>query len=1367
MMPAAKHFDIVLGVDVHLVVTPPAPPLPIPHPFIGMVFDPSDFIPLLGATVWVNGFPRAQAGTSGKNSPAHIPLGAKFVMPTIANEGEVYMGSATVLAEDEPLGFMALPVLSCNDVGMPAPLRPKKKTKKSLFLPTSVVLPIPMGQAVLVGGPPTISLSALAFKVGLGVAKRLGKGIKGLAAKVRKYQQGSPSWKSLSNKIHDLAEKAFKKLPENVRNRVHRAICAVTGHPVDIATGKVFTEHVDFELPGPLPLRWERVWYSVSAYQGPLGHGWHHGYDLHVREDAAAGTLVLRTADGRNAVFPALAPGEDATLRQERLTLRRDAQGYVLHDAGRLAYRFAPAERGDPHLHLLGSIADPAGHQVRFDYTPEGHLALITDSAGRRLPVQCDAVGRIRSIRAPHPDHAGETFPLVRYGYDGHGNLAEVRDALDQPFCYRYANHLLVQETNRNGLNFYFEYDGTDTHARCLRTWGDGGIYNHKLTYFPEAGYTVVENSLGHRSTYHYNDDGLVYRTVDPRGHETRTQYDEACQVVRETDERGQSTFYAYDERGNRTAVTKPDGSTLALAYDDHNQLTGLTNETGAQWQWTYDEAGQLLSRVDPLGRVTGYRYAAGQLAEITDALGGTTALRYDAHGNVTEVTTPDGVTTRWAYDALGRCRQATDPKGNAQQRTFDLLGQLTWVYEPDGNARQLRYDGEGNVIHARDQQHDVRFEYAGMGRMTAREEAGTRVEFRYDTEEQLTALRNEHGNVYTFELDERGEVVAEKGFDGLLRRYGRDEAGRVAYVERPGGLRTEYDYDDAGRIVAVRHADGTGEQYRYRADGELLEAANAHGTVQFERDPSGQVLREKSDAATVVSQYDALGRRVAVHSTLGAQLAFARNRMGDVEKVSAEGGWEVGFRRDELGLELERLLPGGLRSQWQRDRLGRPTEQRLVTAGGNVRRTRTYTWDVNDRLRQITDGIQGITQFEHDAFGNLAAARYGDGQTDYRMPDAVGNLFRRGDRGDRKYGPAGQLLEAEGTRYRYDAEGNLVEKREPGGQTWHYAWNAAGMLARVTRPDGQDVSFTYDALGRRLSKTYRHKTTRWVWDGNVPLHEWTEKRLFTQVYADDDRIAEALRGNAAMADPANPGFGPLPDALTTWVFEPESFSPVAKLSGGAHYSIVTDHLGTPLSMFSDQGEAVWQMELSVYGEVRELKGWRESCPFRYPGQYEDVETGLYYNRFRYYDPGMGMYISQDPIGLMGSNPNIYALVKDTNIYFDPFGLECWSTARKKFWKAEAKANSHLYSKNNLDRMRAGKAPKMTVEVINRRTGKPVTKDVSMELHHVNVPQRTGGPNVHNTSNLAALTPWKHEEDDLFRHTGEDLVRVVKGLDNW
>ena len=62
-------------------------------------------------------------------------------------------------------------------------------------------------------------------------------------------------------------------------------------------------------------------------------------------------------------------------------------------------------------------------------------------------------------------------------------------------------------------------------------------------------------------------------------------------------------------------------------------------------------------------------------------------------------------------------------------------------------------------------------------------------------------------------------------------------------------------------------------------------------------------------------------------------------------------------------------------------------------------------------------------------------------------------------------------------------------------------------------------------------------------------------------------------------------------------------------------------------------------------------------CPFRYQGQYEDSETGLYYNRFRYYSPDEGMYISQDPIGLQGGM-QLYAYVHDVNSWVDPLGLE-------------------------------------------------------------------------------------------------------------
>ena len=63
------------------------------------------------------------------------------------------------------------------------------------------------------------------------------------------------------------------------------------------------------------------------------------------------------------------------------------------------------------------------------------------------------------------------------------------------------------------------------------------------------------------------------------------------------------------------------------------------------------------------------------------------------------------------------------------------------------------------------------------------------------------------------------------------------------------------------------------------------------------------------------------------------------------------------------------------------------------------------------------------------------------------------------------------------------------------------------------------------------------------------------------------------------------------------------------------------------------------------------------SQPFRFPGQYHDEETGLYYNRYRYYMPGEGMYTQRDPIGLAGGNPTVYGYVFDTLQEVDPWGL--------------------------------------------------------------------------------------------------------------
>jgi RHS repeat-associated protein len=123
-------------------------------------------------------------------------------------------------------------------------------------------------------------------------------------------------------------------------------------------------------------------------------------------------------------------------------------------------------------------------------------------------------------------------------------------------------------------------------------------------------------------------------------------------------------------------------------------------------------------------------------------------------------------------------------------------------------------------------------------------------------------------------------------------------------------------------------------------------------------------------------------------------------------------------------------------------------------------------------------------------------------------------------------------------------------------------------------------------------------------------------------------------------------------------VFEEGSFRPAAKLTKDKKYSIVTDYLGTPAQMYDEKGQVVWETHLDIYGKVRTFAGRSLSdCPFRYQGQYEDAETGLYYNRFRYYSPEEGTYLSQDPIGLAGNNPTLYGYVSDTNSWLDIFGL--------------------------------------------------------------------------------------------------------------
>ena len=474
--------------------------------------------------------------------------------------------------------------------------------------------------------------------------------------------------------------------------------------------------------------------------------------------------------------------------------------------------------------------------------------------------------------------------------------------------------------------------------------------------------------------------------------------------------------------------------------------------------------------------------------------------------------------------------------------------------------------------------------------------------------------------------------------------------------VVRPEGRQTEYEYDGVGNILQETQHDGRTSRFAYDEDGRLLRAENKEIKVTFKHDLGGRIVKETQDGHCIMRKYERTGRHVHTESSLGASIDYSHDKDGNLSEMNS-GGWSARWQRDRVGLETERELTGGVHVKTHHDSLGRET-YKSVGARNVEQFRRSYTWGIGNRLHATEDGLTGRrVRYDYDEFDNLLSAEYKQGndvERIYRIPDRIGNLFETREKDDRKYDAGGRLTEDRDYFYHYDCEGNLVFKEfrtldragvsvPLGGQKahleeelgitfrafgagWRYDWQSDGMLSRVVRPDGKEVSFAYDALGRRIRKSFAGTTTHFVWDGNIPLHEWTEE-------------AE--------------------ENVVTWLFEQDTFVPAAKLvANGECFSIVSDYLGTPLQAFDNNGNKIWEQELDIFGRKRR-KGNNKSSfiPFKYQGQYEDIETGLYYNRFRYYDSCIGNYISQDPIRLASNSVNLYSYISDSNSWLDIFGL--------------------------------------------------------------------------------------------------------------
>jgi rhs family protein len=1270
-MPVAKFGDLSIGIDMHPTVTPPSPVMPVPH--VGKIYDlMADIMAGIAAAIppatsgiagvacnvlkgmapsvkvhnqWI-----AQAGISILHLPAFVLHPAPLVSGM--SESEMWMGSSTVLADGAPCSTLTHPSLSCNLVGIPTiPRKGKpKKVSKALMAPTSMLSTITsVGKPVLVGGPPTIDLFALTMKLGL----------KGLCKRFKSFRNFT---KKFTHKVHQYIESLG--LNPNLTKILKKTACFVLGEPVDVATGRVYHTNVDFELPGPIPLVWERTYYSDAWVDGPLGFGWHHSYNIGILP-LGNEAFLLRHTDGRESGLPVLLPDGEWFDRKEQLHWKHDADGYLLTDAKGFQYRF----NGPQNVHgyyMVSSISTRDGFSIHFSYTAKGYLAEIISSRGECLSIDTDEQGHVLCVSLKQPNN--EDIKLVRYKYDNQGNMVETIDSLDVSKYFLYENqHLLTRLINQGGMSFHWEYEGHDENARCIHTWGDGGVMEYFFKY--GKGYTHARNGENAVTEYFYGSDKLIYKIIDANGGITRYRYNVFEELEVTINPEGYTRKTVCDNFGFPVRITDENGEDTWLQYDNNHNLTSLRTPEGRQLTWKYDEQDRLVSRTTMNGQTIRYSYKDGLLHTITDGQGRVYTLLFSSHYELESLVFPNGLSRHWFYDNRGRLIEATDIKGNITRYAYDRADNLIRLEEPDGNVHHFEYDAMGNMIHAKDNIREVKFTYGALGILKSREQERHRITFGYNSELQLRRIGNEAGENYFFELDGLGQVITEIGFDGLRREYERDGSGRVTRVNRPGGKWTGYLYDGLDHILKEEQYDGEVSLYTYDKDGLLVKAQNAENLLEFTRDRrTGLVTGEKQGEYTVSRTYDSEGNCTRITSSLGADIRHTYDREGNLQTMQAGEGWQASWVRDNTGLEVQRTFSGGVTVRTERDRFGREV-RKSVRAGGIERGAYRYEWGIAGRLLAKENELTGtLMRYDYDRFDFLIRQEMTNGsETDviYRVPDFVGNLFETPEKKDRKYGPGGRLLEDPSCFYHYDDEGNLIFRefkelqdnavphdrkrmeKERGirclatGMGWLYEWASNGMLKKVIRPDGRPVEFRYDALGRRTAKRYFGKVTRWVWDGNVPLHEWCYKAIGLQSYEEE---------NIPPKEPT--------EDITTWVFEADTFVPAAKIQGGKQYSIVTDYLGTPVQMYDGQGNKTWDCTLDIYGKVFAVdKGTEFDCPFRFQGQYADEETGLYYNRFRYYLPHIGMYFTPDPIRIVGNNPTLYGYVFDNNMQIDPLGL--------------------------------------------------------------------------------------------------------------
>ncbi|WP_340621285.1 RHS repeat-associated core domain-containing protein [Xenorhabdus siamensis] len=1071
--------------------------------------------------------------------------------------------------------------------------------------------------------------------------------------------------------------------------------------PVDMATGDFLQQWPMLSLPGTLPLSLTRTYRSTENFAGLFGPKWSDDWSQQLRR---AGEVTHFT-DADGVVYTFHTPDENVfsvNLHAGHYLLFGTLTG-GLHLFDRQTQLTLSFEQSAGDKRLLSAIRDRHNNQITFHYDdPFGEqqyrLSQVIHSDGYRLLLDYDQ-NRLASI-AYLTEELRQTLVTCQYN---------AQDYLSECHSFQFS-HLWHEYDPRGYMTRWHDTDSTDVsmeydnRGRVVSVSTPQGYWQDRFLYDDVNQVTTYLDAEGGCTRYWYNEDGQITRKVDPLGRETLLEWD-LSHLLSETDPLGRKTQFEYTPYGELTQLTRPSGEVFVYDYDEYGQLLQAKLPDGKTWLFHYSDQGALDAVTDPQGRLEEYRYNQhGEILRRVLPDGTQWRYEYEQH-RLHGVLAPNGYTTRYEQDGLGRLRGITDALGQQtryQHCAFHASPEssVTEIELPDGVKQHISYDNERRVTAVTDGEgNSTRYSYGAFDLLTQLTRPdGTVLHFGYDRLIRLNCVTMATGETYRYERDLAGQIIRETDFTGRTIDYTYDRAGRRILTRYPNGqlIRVCYNANDqilrqeywqAGKLEYTLQAETA---YTYDPKGRMIRAVSADAVVEFDYDEAGHLISERLNGREISHEWDDLND-LPVAETVGKDtLHLGYNRMGWLDRFQFNQHSPLSLQYDPLGQETVRESAHGFILASRYTATGLLSHQSAGQSTPLFRETlqqndphfppqatavnRSWQYDRAYNIRVIDDGRWGQTRYRYNTNGQITQTLYqgarpyeeqfsydANGNLNQHIPtDAHGAITQITQRQK-----AGRVVQYGNIRYRYDTSGRLIEKTEQRNgfrpQIWRYRWDVLNQLTQCETPDGSRWHYQYDAFGRRIRKLklYDGKLAtanlqRWL-DGKPDLTVKPDAILgYDYLWSGDQLIEET---------PLYADGTPVENQRIRWLYEPGALTPSARAERGKLHYIVCDHQGTPREMLNEEGGLVWAQRLTTWGKAERSQviasndvDYHVNCNLRFMGQYEDEESGLYYNRFRYYSPETGQYISPDPIGLLGGfNP--YAYVHNPVNFIDPFGL--------------------------------------------------------------------------------------------------------------